>query len=148
MSKYYDDLAKEVHKMSQTSLVGMLAEKNNPAKSHEILTADILGTRYMIHKGMTEDDFSRLKNEDGFVDWSSKDVYIREYRKESGISNWESYEKSTIRHEVIHAFLYECGLDCCANGTDAWAVNEEMVDWFAIMSPKIYRCFEQLGVLD
>lgn len=27
----------------------------------------------------------------------------------------------------------------------AWAMNEEMVDWFAMQLPKIIKSFEQLG---
>lgn len=42
-----------------------------------------------------------------------------------------------VRHEVIHAFLAECGLDSCTAPAEAWAENEEMVDWFAKMLPRI-----------
>ena len=39
-------------------------------------------------------------------------------------------------------FLY-CSFNC-----KAWAQNEEMVDWFAIQSPKIFRAFREAGVDD
>lgn len=32
-----------------------------------------------------------------------------------------------LRHELIHAFLFETGLGFCCD----WALNEEMVDYFA-----------------
>lgn len=56
--------------------------------------------------------------------------------------------KKTLRHEIIHAFLTESGLHGNTYNVDGgWAMNEEMVDWFAIQSPKIMRVFEELEVL-
>lgn len=54
-----------------------------------------------------------------------------------------------LRHELIHAFLSESGLADSSNGTDedGWATNEEMVDWFARQSPKIFRLYKELGIL-
>ena len=52
-----------------------------------------------------------------------------------------------MRHEITHAFLNESGLDANASDTDCWAKNEEMVDWFAIQSPKIYKAFNEVGAL-
>ena len=48
----------------------------------------------------------------------------------------------------MHAFLNESGLQSAANACDgSWARNEEMVDWFAIQSPKIYKVFAELDIL-
>ena len=61
----------------------------------------------------------------------------------------ETYRKKTLRHEIMHAFLNESGLSDSSNRFDsAWAKNEEMVDWFAIQSPKIFKVFVELGILD
>ena len=35
--------------------------------------------------------------------------------------------KKVIRHELVHAFLFESGLS-----VNSWADNEEIVDWIAI----------------
>ncbi len=59
----------------------------------------------------------------------------KEYRKKALIEKYGD----TIRHEIIHAMLFSCGLgfdSLKCNGS--WAVNEEMVDWFAINIPKIH----------
>lgn len=54
----------------------------------------------------------------------------------------------TLRHEIVHAFLYESGLDSCSHTlNNNWGLDEEIVDWFAIQSPKIYKVFEQLNIL-
>ena len=50
--------------------------------------------------------------------------------------------KQLLRHEIVHAFLAESGLDCNSNVIDgAWACNDEMVDWIAIQGPKIYKAW-------
>jgi hypothetical protein len=55
----------------------------------------------------------------------------------------ESVKKRILRHELIHAFLYESGLDQCS-----WADNEEMIDFFAISLPKIFHVFCQAKALE
>lgn len=45
-----------------------------------------------------------------------------------------------IRHELIHAFIYESGL----SNENKWAENEELVDWIAIQFPKLKKCFEKI----
>lgn len=57
-------------------------------------------------------------------------------------------EKETFRHEIIHAFLNESGLQGSSNlFGDAWALNEEMVDWIAIQLPKIVAVMDALLLL-
>ena len=60
----------------------------------------------------------------------------------------ETYRKKTLRHEIMHAFLNESGLSDSSNRFDsAWAKNEEMVDWFAIQPPKIFKVYSELDIL-
>lgn len=60
----------------------------------------------------------------------------------------ERLEKKNLRHEIVHAFLFESGLSSNTYGhMGAWAEHEEMVDWFAIQSPKILKVFIELGIL-
>lgn len=54
----------------------------------------------------------------------------------------------TLRHEVIHAFLFESGLSASSLVYEgAWATNEGMVDYFAVMWCKINKIFNKLKVL-
>ena len=69
-------------------------------------------------------------------------VKIPEKGKDS-LSNLENWQKKVLRHEIIHAFLHESGLDWNASPCDCWAMNEEMVDWLAIQSPKIFKLFRE-----
>lgn len=57
------------------------------------------------------------------------------------VTNPEFHIKSTIRHEIVHAFLYESGLDTCSHAPEAWGRSEEIVDWIAIQSPKMCKVF-------
>ena len=57
----------------------------------------------------------------------------------------ESQEKLLLRHEIVHAFLEESGLSTNSDSIDAWARNEEIVDWIAIQGPKIYAAWEKVG---
>ncbi len=59
----------------------------------------------------------------------------------------ETLRRMNLRHEIVHAFLHESGLSFNANGTDCWAKNEEMVDWFAIQGPKIYKAWKDAAAI-
>lgn len=107
---------------------------------------DILGVRYEIVFS-TEQEDERLKGNNGFVDWTSRSIVID--RTERGdLSHKERFLKKVIRHEIVHAFLLECGLDYCTSPCDAWADNEEMVDWFARMGERIVKAWKDADALD
>ena len=102
---------------------------------------NVLGTEYeVVESNESLDDY--LKDRDGYCDSSTKICVIDEMsREEPGQKrNIKAYKNTVIRHELIHAFLYESGLDSCS-----WALNEELVDWFAIQFPKLYKAFEEAG---
>lgn len=63
--------------------------------------------------------------------------------KERTKADIEAYAQRVRRHEIIHAFMFECGLAQCS----PWAHNEEMVDWFAMQWEKITAVMEQAGCL-
>ena len=56
--------------------------------------------------------------------------------------------KQTMRHEIVHAFLNESGLQGSSLFYDnGWATNEEMIDWFALQFPKMLKIFEEAECL-
>ena len=62
----------------------------------------------------------------------------------NSVKNLEVYEKKVARHEIIHAFIEESGLsECTFICKEGWAKNEEMVDWIAAQSPKIFAAFQK-----
>lgn len=106
-------------------------------------TISVLGTDIRIVFRKEEDD-PKLKSLVGYFDGSEHLIVVKELTSDAySLGDLERYQKEILRHEILHAFLYESGLDACSNGTDNWATNEEMVDWFAIQAPKIFKVYRE-----
>lgn len=105
---------------------------------------NVLGTDYTITEANEVTD-NALIGKDGYCDTSTKRCVVDEMNTTdpSAKKNLPEYKKTVTRHELIHAFLYESGLESCS----AWATNEEMVDWLAIQFPKMQKAFEQANCL-
>lgn len=111
------------------------------------MTVNILGTEYTIEFRKKEDD-QNLSTCDGYIDSSMHLIVIEDMHQEPGTKiDLEAYKKQVMRHEIIHAFMFESGLDSNSYYNGAWAINEEMIDWFAIQFHKIYKAFEQAGCI-
>lgn len=118
-------------------------------------TIEILGTEYKIVYENFQDnpDFKR-NTACGFCDRIVKVITICNIKSNPDYYNITDdyaikYMKEVLRHEITHAFLSESGLaeDSHASGC-GWAVDEEIVDWIAIQSPKIYKIFKRLELLN
>ncbi len=104
---------------------------------------NILGTFYDVILNAKEKDYPKLKNCDGYTDFSIKQIVVAKLEKdESSIEDLDGYAKKVLRHEIIHAFLYESGLDA-----NCWARNEEIVDWIAIQFEKLLDTFIRAGAI-
>lgn len=115
---------------------------------------NVLGTEYTIEtRKISEDEYMKKSNFAGYCCECSKliviaDVSEKEFFQDMDENEQEIYRKKTLRHELIHAFLNESGLSADASATSgAWAKHEEMIDWFAIQSPKIFKVFSDAGCL-
>lgn len=118
------------------------------------MTINILGTEYTIEiKKYAEDEAFERLNIDGYCDGHIKSIVVCDMSTYKG---WEHEPKETaeiaqrqiLRHEIVHAFFDESGLASSAFGIDgSWAKNEEMVDWFALQGPKIYKAWKEAGAL-
>lgn len=108
------------------------------------MTINILGAEYTVTLA-TEQAEPRLEGCDGFCDETAKEIVVENYKRNlpGSKGKLELQEQKNLRHEIIHAFLFESGL---AENSD-WAQNEEMVDWFAIQGPKIVKSWEEAGAL-
>ena len=109
---------------------------------------NILGTEYALVRYKAE-CAPKLDECDGYCDTSVKLIVVEDYEPDPKSKNdLEDYAKQVMRHEIIHALMFESGLD--SNGIvfdGAWPRNEEMIDWFAIQSPKIFKAFKDVGCL-
>ena len=104
---------------------------------------NVLGTEIRILFRKESED-QKLEELGGYFDASENLIVVKIPEKDAmSCGNLENHQKKVMRHEIIHAFLHESGLDWSATSVDCWATNEEMVDWFAIQSPKIFRVFRE-----
>lgn len=113
------------------------------------MIVNILGTEYTVEHHKAADDQKLADGCDGYCDTSVKLLVVEEMEADpNSKADLVAYGNQVLRHEIIHAFMFESGLDansCCFEG--GWAANEEMVDWFAIQSPKIFKAFKDVGCL-
>lgn len=112
-----------------------------------MIKVNILGSTWKI-RYQTIDQNKTLNTCDGYTDASVKTIVIRRYRKkEHEVVNINEIYMENIRHEIMHAFMFESGLWVNTNSSNAWSMNEEMIDWFAKQSPKIYKVYKKLEVI-
>lgn len=103
------------------------------------MQVNVLGTMYTIQESNKVDD-PALEECDGYCDDTVKLCVIDSMNCSDAMAkqNMSEYKKKVIRHELVHAFLFECGL-----AENSWANNEEIVDWIANMFPKMKVAFEK-----
>lgn len=111
----------------------------------------ILGSEYVI-KVYNKNSELFDKGCTGFCGFHTKEIALLNLDTDEDWNGSSEEEKAivikqTLRHEVIHAYLYESGLAWCSNNVESWALNEEMVDWLAIQSPKIFKTFNDLEIM-
>lgn len=102
---------------------------------------NILGTEYSVK-------FKELFNQDidGYTDNTSKQIVVRS-DNENHIGDFEYLQKKQLRHEIIHAFMSESGLQANWQHAEKFGHDETTVDWIAIQFPKIQKAFEEVGAL-
>lgn len=109
-------------------------------------TVNILGTEYEVV--LDAPDEMLPENADGAMDCTIKRIVVAKFESDrNSVKDLDAYRKRVLRHEIIHAFLYESGLWNNSGDVTAWGQSEEITDWFAIQSPKIMRVFEEMEVL-
>ena len=112
---------------------------------------NVLGTEYTLEYHDIDTD-KKLDDNEGYTDLYNKLIVIgnieqREYFKNENKKKIRKVQNKILRHEIVHAFLYESGLCENSNRSYSWSENEEMVDWFAIQSPKIFEIYKNLNIL-
>lgn len=97
---------------------------------------NILGTEYTVKSDSGAND-PKLKECDGYCDETIKLCVVSEFEPDvMSKSNLDEYTKKIIRHELIHAFLFESGLS-------EMSYDETFVDWIAAQFPKILKTFKE-----
>jgi len=110
------------------------------------LKINILGTRYTVyHRSDTQDAY--LRKCDGYCDRTTRIIVIKTKSDNCEIGDFERYRRKVLRHEIVHAFLFESGL--AENFVHPeWRHEETMVDWIAAQFPKMLKAFEEAGCVE
>lgn len=104
---------------------------------------NILGTEYTINHLKKEND-PKLNDYDGYCDVTTKRIVICDFETDpNSVEDLDAYKNSVLRHEIVHAFMFESGLksEC------PFANDEVCVDWIALQSPKMFKLWQEMGVL-
>lgn len=107
------------------------------------LKVNILGTKYTIKETCKEKD-SFLEKCDGYCDKTTRTIVITTEPKDSELGCWDIYRKKILRHEIIHAFLFESGLHENFQHQE-FGHEETFIDWFAAQYPKIKAVYIAVG---
>ena len=113
----------------------------NCIKERIEMKVNVLGTEYRIRY------VPSLDGRGGETDFYTKEIRISEQEDvplEFKTDNLKEMQNHVLRHELIHAFLFESGMDQSSTAHEAWAVNEEMIDWMAIQMPKIMDAYDSI----
>lgn len=79
----------------------------------------ILGTYYKL---VIDDELLESKEQLGEIDFKNKIICL-------------TSNKEALLHEIIHAYLYESGLEL-------WADNEDLVNWIELQFFKVLNTYE------
>jgi hypothetical protein len=112
------------------------------------MKVSILGTEYKIIE-KTADESVELKNADGWCSFNFPIIHIEKYMYKTCEFNSEEERaeaakerrKVVLRHEIIHAFMRESGIEF-----DDMSL-EQRVQFFALQFPKMLKAFQQVEAL-
>lgn len=105
---------------------------------------NILGSPWNIYYRSPKDD-KGLERGDGYCDKTTKTIVVT--TENGDLDDFKSYQKKIVRHEIIHAFLHESGLDCNWQHAEQFGHDETMIDWIAIQFSKLLQAFKEAKVL-
>lgn len=117
-------------------------------KTPPTCTVNVLGTEYGIWLDVPDGTDEKLKNYSGWCDKTAHVIAIAEKAADADLLDWPAYQKQVMRHEIIHAFMFESGL----GGDSVWYVEgqehpEQTIDWIARQFPKMLKAFQSVGAL-
>lgn len=121
-------------------------------------TINVLGTPYRVEMRKRDDDHELQSGNGAYChayhriivigDLSTYPGNVEKETKKYDMVAVLAVECENLRHEIMHAYMNESGLSSNAFVyNQSWPKNEEMIDWFAIQSPKIFATYKELGIL-
>lgn len=109
---------------------------------------NILGSEWTI-KRQSEAENGLLTTRAGYCDWTTRMIFVEcGINGDGSMGDMDKYYRKVLRHEIVHAFLFESGLYENSAEVTYWAMNEEMVEWIARQGLKLYKAWEAAGALE
>lgn len=100
---------------------------------------NILGTEYKL---IIDTEYCANAFADGITERYERKIYMRNVRdmleKDAPIQAKQKRYNETLRHEIVHAFLFEAGLE-------AYGCDETLVQWLAAKMPQVTNCLKEMG---
>lgn len=107
-------------------------------------TVMIMGKTWTITEKTSAED-KWLENADGYCDFTVRVIVMKSDNDNDLIDFAMNYRKQ-LRHEVVHAFMFESGLGANFEHASRFGHEETMIDWFAYQYPKIKEVYAELGI--
>lgn len=104
---------------------------------------NILGTPYAVYKLAVADDDILSDEYHGYCDKTSKRIVVALPDETNELGDYKIYLDTLLRHEIIHAFLFESGLHENFRHPE-YGHDETYVEWIAVQFPKILEVFKKL----
>lgn len=109
-----------------------------------MIEISVLGAWYTVDIKMAAED-PLLKNCDGYTDKTTRSIVIADVPEDNELGDYKNYQQKVLRHEIIHAFLFESGLHECWSHNDGH--DETFVDWIAVQFPKLLTAFNAANAI-
>lgn len=111
------------------------------------IIVNVLGTPYGIYMNVPDTDDTVLQTCEGYCDKTTKRIVVRR-GDDCNLGDPSEYRKYVVRHELIHAFLFESGV----GGDTVWDIEgqehpEHMVEWVGMQFPKLVKAFQEAGAI-
>ncbi len=101
---------------------------------------NVLGTVYAIETHTWNDD-RKLHEALGYVEQYSKKIILKDILADCmTVEDLEQLRREVVRHEIVHAFFFESGMS-------DWAEDETIVEWIAVMLPKLAAAMREAGAM-
>ena len=107
-----------------------------------MIKVDILGEQYKLME--IEDKRFDEFDADGFCEWWAKELHIKkgiDEHEPGSMLNLKDYRANTIKHEIVHAFMFESGMQ-------NYERDEMLVEWVARNLEKMMNAYNQAMQVD
>lgn len=104
---------------------------------------NVLGTEYKINPKSGSNNDPKLADANGYVDYTTKQIVIDTdvfTHTDKTVERLDIYGEDLVMHELVHAYIYESGLDCSFN-------QEIIVEWIAKMIDRLYESKKEVKKL-